>query len=202
MGARPRLALSFDDGPHPGYTPPLLGLLEELNLRATFFVVGRNAEENSDLVRRMATAGHEVANHTYSHSEPRATSVKTFLDEIQRTDRLVQELTGRIPFSVRPPKGELNWGKLFGLWRRDRTVVLWNVDPRDYRMSCPDEMTNWCHAYEPQDGDIVLLHDTFPCAIHAVRTMASRGIFERFEATTIGEFASRGNPPITSIAGA
>ena len=187
----PKFALTFDDGPHPEYTPRLLDRLEEFGVLATFFVIGRNAAEHPDLIRRMAGAGHEVANHTYSHSEPRLMSSRSFLDEVERTDDLLAELTGRIPSTVRPPKGEVNWGKLRGLWRNRKTIALWNVDPKDFRMTDSREMIQWCGTYKPQDGDIVLLHDNHPYAIHAVQTMSSNGIFERFEATTICQWMAQ-----------
>jgi peptidoglycan/xylan/chitin deacetylase (PgdA/CDA1 family) len=182
---RPTIALTFDDGPHPDYTPRLLDQLNELGLIGTFFVIGNNAKRYPDLIRKMATAGHEIANHTYSHSEPRETSTAKFVDEIQQTDDLLESLTGRITETVRPPKGELNWTKLCGIWRRRKTVALWNVDPKDFRMVNSEEMTRWCESYVPRDGDIVLLHDNHKYASRAVEALASRGVFDRFETTTI-----------------
>lgn len=198
---RPRLALTFDDGPHPVHTPLLLDCLDDLNLRATFFTIGQNAEQYPDLIRRIVAAEHELGNHTYSHSDPRATSAETFIDEIHQSDQLLNLLTGQVPSIVRPPKGELNWAKLRGLWRNDKTVALWNVDSKDYRMTSTAEMTRWCHAYQPQDGDILLFHDSHPFALHAIQTMASSGIFERFEASTISHFLTRSNRSIRQTVG-
>lgn len=198
--SRPRLALSFDDGPNPVYTSPLLDLLDDLNLRATFFVIGNNAEQHPELIQRMATAGHEIANHTYSHSDPRSTSPEAFIEEVRRTDHLLAGLTGRVPSTVRPPKGELNWAKMSRLWKNEKTVALWNVDPKDYRMTTTEQMIRWCHRYSPADGDIILLHDNHPFAIHAVKTMASNGVFEQFETTTISQFAMHSNKPIPHLA--
>ncbi len=195
QGTRPRLALTFDDGPHPEHTPRVLDRLSDLGLRATFFVIGRNAEKHPDLIERMVAAGHEVANHTYSHTEPSQTSATAFLDEIRQTDELLAKLTGRIAMTVRPPKGELNWTKLRGLWRDHKTVALWNVDPKDYRMSSLDEMNTWCATYRPQDGDIILLHDTHPYAIRAIEGMAAREVFKQFEPTTIAEWLEPSTSP-------
>jgi peptidoglycan/xylan/chitin deacetylase (PgdA/CDA1 family) len=198
-GTTPCLALTFDDGPHPEQTPRLLDRLRELGLKATFFVVGKNAETYPGLIQRMVAEGHEVANHTYSHAEPARTSTTSFLAEIRQTDELLCKLTGHIPSTVRPPKGELNWTKLRGLWRQRKTVALWNVDPKDFRMRTEAEMTDWCATYKPRDGDIVLLHDIHPYAVHAVDVMAARGVFERFMTTTIEQWAGRANS-FTSVA--
>lgn len=192
-GAHSRIALTFDDGPHPEYTPRLLDKLDELGLRATFFVIGQKAEQYPQIIHRMADTGHEVANHTWSHSEPGQTSAVTFLDEIQRTDELLRGLTGQISLTVRPPKGELNWTKLNGLWRDQKTVALWNVDPKDFRMNRPEEMEAWCQTYRPHDGDIVLMHDNHPYALRAIERMQTTGVFERFKTTTIHAWCNSSN---------
>ena len=194
--ARPKLALTFDDGPHPEHTPRLLHRLDTYGLRATFFVIGQNVQKYPELIRQMAEPGHEIANHTYTHSEPQETSTSAFLDEVRRTDDLLFKLTGRITTTVRPPKGELNWTKLLGLWRSHKTVALWNVDPKDFRMSALEEMTKWCEGFQPHDGDIILLHDNHPYAHHAVETMLSRGVFDRFDTTTINHWFTTSISPL------
>ncbi len=185
---QPQIALTFDDGPHPEFTPRLLDVLADRRLTATFFVIGELAERHPDIVRRIAAEGHELGNHTWTHSEPSQTSPRQFLNEVRRTDELLIELTGAASRTMRPPKGELNWSKLSGLWQRGQNVALWNVDPRDYRMTSADDMTAWCSTYEPCGGDILLMHDNHPWAITAVATMASRGVFNRFETTTVSEW--------------
>ena len=191
---RPRLALTFDDGPHPVYTGQLLDVLREAHLKATFFVVGKEAARYPELIQRMANEGHEIGNHTWSHGDPAQTSPRNFLDEVRQTDELVESLTGRIPQSMRPPKGELNWTKLSGLWRQGKTVALWNVDPRDYRMNDAGEVAVWKSRYEPTDGDVLLFHDNHPWAIVAVELMLNRGVFARYRAVTISELIRREMP--------
>ncbi len=188
---RPRLAVTFDDGPHPVYTGRLLDVLREAHLKATFFVVGKEAARHPDLIQRMADEGHEVGNHTWSHSDPAHTSPRDFLAEVRQTDELVRNLTGNIPLAMRPPKGELNWTKLSGLWRQEKTVALWNVDPRDYRMNDAGEVAVWSSRYEAQDGDVLLFHDNHPWAATAVELMLNRGVFARYRAVTISELIRR-----------
>jgi peptidoglycan/xylan/chitin deacetylase (PgdA/CDA1 family) len=197
---RPRLALTFDDGPHPEYTAKLLDTLRDAGLHATFFVVGRDAARSPDLIRRIAGEGHELGNHTWSHGEPARTSPRQFLDEVRRTDELLLSLTGSIPQTMRPPKGELNWSKLLGLWRQAKTVALWNVDPRDYRMTEPGDMIAWAAHYEPRDGDVLLFHDNHPWGVGAVESMRHRGLFDRFEAVTVSAM-TRGDHATRSCTG-
>ena len=192
-GVAPKIALTFDDGPHPEHTPRLLDVLAERQLTATFFVIGELAARQPDLVRRIAAEGHEIGNHTWSHGEPSRTDSQTFLDEVRRNDELLAELTGTASRTMRPPKGELSWSKLNGVWQRGQCVALWNVDPRDYRMTSADDMAAWCASYEPRDGDIVLMHDNHPWAITAIGALASRGVFERFQTTTLSDWIGHSN---------
>ena len=188
---RPRLALTFDDGPHPVYTARLLDVLRTAGLSATFFVVGRNAAQHPKLIERMADEGHELANHTWSHGEPAQTSPRQFLDEVQQTDDLLRNLTGTVSRAMRPPKGNLNWTKLSGLWRQGKTVALWNVDPRDYCMNNAGEMAVWTAQYAPRDGDVLLFHDNHPWAVGAIESMLHRGVFNRCQAVAISTMTRR-----------
>jgi peptidoglycan/xylan/chitin deacetylase (PgdA/CDA1 family) len=163
----------------------MLDLLQAHDLQATFFVVGQQAVQHPKLIRRIIDDGHELGNHTWSHSEPSQTRPTAFLAEILRTDSLLLDLTGIVPRAVRPPKGELNISKLRGLWRQQKTVALWNVDPRDYRMSSADEAARWAAGYEPQDGDVLLFHDNHSWAGSAIEQLASQGVFERYQTVTV-----------------
>lgn len=191
VGRKPRFALTFDDGPHPHHTPRLLDRLDELGLKATFFVIGQQAEQAPDLIHRMADEGHEIANHTLTHSEPSETSTAVFLEEVRRTDEILAGLTGLVPTVVRPPKGELTWGKLRGLWRIQKTVALWNVDPKDFQMTSGRQISRWCESYIPYDGDVILMHDNHPYADRALELLAERGLFDRFETATLSDWLGR-----------
>lgn len=164
------IALTFDDGPHPEHTPRLLELLAEAGARGTFFVVGERAEQHPNLIRRVVDEGHELGNHTWTHSEPSQTSAVRFLEEVAQTRRLIQDLTGGDCRLTRPPKGALTITKAWGLWRLRQTVALWNVDPKDFTMSAA-AMSHWLCGYRPHSGDIVLLHDNHPQAAVAVEQL-------------------------------
>lgn len=166
------IALTFDDGPHPEHTPQLLDALAEVGARGTFFVVGERAEQHPSLIRRIVGEGHELGNHTWTHSEPSQTSTARFLDEVAQTRRLIQDLTGRDCRLTRPPKGSLTVGKALGLWRQQQTVALWNIDPKDFVMANQAAMSQWLDRYRPEYGDIVLLHDNHSRAIVAVEQLA------------------------------
>ncbi len=178
---RCEVALTFDDGPEPETTPALLELLERYGIGATFFLIGEKARRYRGIVQQMVAAGHELGNHSYTHSEPRSISTTAFLDEVRRTRDLLEDIGGRPCRLVRPPKGTLTVGKQLGLWRERMTTVLWSVDPRDYRMSAPQQAAQWGAGYVPQGGDIVLLHDNHPWAEVIVRAMVEGGGAGRVE---------------------
>lgn len=168
-GTGNQLALTFDDGPHPEFTPRLLDALSAADISATFFVVGERASLHRDILQRIAKDGHEIGNHTWSHSEPRETSARKLIDEVRRTRELIEDVSGRECRLFRPPKGELTLRKLMSLRHEGQTIVLWNRDTKDYRMpDSSDEMIDWCLSYQPTSGDIVLMHDNHSHAISAV----------------------------------
>jgi teichuronic acid biosynthesis glycosyltransferase TuaC len=158
------VSLTFDDGPHPEHTPRLLDLLKRHGIKATFFVVGRQAERYPDLVRRMADEGHDVANHSFFHADLALMSGGEAFRGILRTQHLLGRLVGKAPPLYRPPRGKLSLGKLLLLWWTGMKVVLWNVDPRDYACETAAEMAGWFRRNPLRSGDVVLFHDRLPHA--------------------------------------
>jgi peptidoglycan-N-acetylglucosamine deacetylase len=169
MGRGPRsaqaIALTFDDGPHPELTPKLLDLLAKLEVTATFFVVGQQASQHPGLIRRMVAEGHQVANHTWFHHDPQRLSPLALAAEVKETRALLEDLTGEAITLFRPPKGELTWEKIRTLWTLEQSIALWNIDPKDFAMKCPDDIAAWQAKYRPAPGDIVLFHDNHPWAM-------------------------------------
>lgn len=159
------VCLTFDDGPHPEYTPKLLDVLRDRDVRATFFLIGREAERYPGIVRRAVDEGHVVGNHTFSHGDPGSTSARRLIEEIRHTDALLAEHSGRAPRLFRPPHGKLTVSKLWRLWWEGQTVVLWNVDPKDFSKRAPGEIYAGFQEYPLRGGDLVLMHDNVPHAI-------------------------------------
>lgn len=178
------LALTFDDGPDPRYTPAVLDRLRALGIRATFFVVGRNAEAFPGLIARIAEEGHELGHHSYLHGSPDQTSALALLSEARRTVALLQRTIGRRPALFRPPHGKVTPGKLLALWGLGQTVVLWNRDPKDFRCGAVDPLRRWFQTEPLAGGDILLLHD-----VHAHIAPALDAVVERAAGLGLG-FAS------------
>ncbi|MEO8478733.1 MAG: polysaccharide deacetylase family protein [Gemmatimonadota bacterium] len=171
--ATAEVALTFDDGPHPEHTPRLLDALATHDITATFFVVGREAEQHPDLVRRITSEGHTLGHHSWTHSEPALTSSATLLAEVDRTVALLSSISGRVSDRFRPPKGKLSAAKLIGLMRARQRIAMWSRDPRDYAMADAGALARWVQATVPNGGDIVLLHDVHPHATNALPDLAA-----------------------------
>jgi peptidoglycan/xylan/chitin deacetylase (PgdA/CDA1 family) len=155
------VALTFDDGPSPQYTPRILAALTRLRVRATFFVIGYLAEANPDLVRRELRLGMTVGNHSYNHPEvppfdqlpPRLLS-----DEIALGGRVLSRL-GAPPRLFRPPGGSASPALVRAAAALGQRVVLWSVDPADWSTgSSAKEITKRVLA-AVRPGSIVILHD-------------------------------------------
>ncbi|MBI4635927.1 MAG: polysaccharide deacetylase family protein [Candidatus Rokubacteria bacterium] len=153
-----RVALTFDDGPDPAWTPRVLDLLGERGVRATFFLVGQRAARSPGTVRRIAAEGHEVANHGWSHRSlwlcgPRRTRI-----EIGRAHDLLTGLAGRAPRYFRPPWGMVNMAMFPILRRYGARCVLWSIQPEGLRPRAADLQA--AHVLRrARPGAIVDLHD-------------------------------------------
>jgi peptidoglycan/xylan/chitin deacetylase (PgdA/CDA1 family) len=158
------VCLTFDDGPHPQHTLRLLDILKAEYVTGTFFMVGREMEKHPDVVRRVVLDGHAVGGHSFTHGEPGATSPRQLAEEVDRTERLFAQITGRPSRLFRPPHGKLTAGKLLRLWWRGQRVVLWNVDPKDFACASAAELGSRFDGRPLCGGDVVLLHDNVPHA--------------------------------------
>ena len=125
IGQRGKIALTFDDGPHPVYTRQLLDGLKERHIRATFFVMGENAELYPELIRQMQEDGHLIGNHTYSHMQLTKGKEESFKQELRITSSIIEKLTGEGTEFVRPPYG--TWEKKFEQ-ELNMFPVLWTID--------------------------------------------------------------------------
>jgi peptidoglycan-N-acetylglucosamine deacetylase len=153
------IALTIDDGPSPTWTPPILDLLARLDIRATFCVVGRQAAAHPSLVADVAAAGHQIANHTYTHRFLRDASPGRISTEITRATEAIAAATGgRRPRLFRAPGGEWSPAVLAECAARGLRPLDWSVDPRDWsRPGASSIITTILTRTVP--GAIILEHD-------------------------------------------
>lgn len=158
-----KVALTFDDGPHPVYTPQLLDGLKERGVHATFFVVGKNILGNEALLKRMETEGHLIGNHTYSHVKLSELDIARACAEVEKTNALICEVTGKEPEFIRPPFGE--WKKAMEC-SFEMIPVLWDVDPLDWTTKNTALVVERV-LKDTKQGDIILLHDYYQSSVDA-----------------------------------
>lgn len=160
--ARKSLYLSFDDGPHPEFTPPLLDLLARHDARATFFLVGDQVERHPGIVRSIVAAGHMLGNHSYTHPDYDELPLAEQLEQVDRTDRLLQQFDGIARHPFRPPRGVLPPALLWQFIRRGRPIAFWSYDSLDYGRHPPQQLLEVVRQHPPRSGDIILMHDDSP----------------------------------------
>jgi peptidoglycan-N-acetylglucosamine deacetylase len=184
------VCLTFDDGPDPVLTPRLLDVLRDLGVRATFFVIGEKVECHPEIVRRMALEGHCVGGHSFHHAPPGLISAHQLIDEVRRTNVLLAELLGRQTRLFRPPYGKLTVSKLWRLWRASQTIVLWDVDPKDYACTTAEEARAFFQGRPLQGGDLILMHDDVAHALEVVPDLVGQAHASGLAFATISDWLS------------
>ncbi len=170
-GARDRVYLTFDDGPHPKRTPEVLNVLARFGVTATFFMIGVEAQRYDEIARRVVSAGHAVGYHSHTHSHMQGLSAAMQRAELRRIDGLACVL-GQPVRLYRPPYGELTpvqvcWCLMHGI-----RVVMWSLETNDSFTEHADEVAGRACA-AMRRGDIVLLHDDTASAIESLPLILS-----------------------------
>lgn len=158
--SRPWVVLTFDDGPHPDYTPRILDILDRHGVPATFFLVGAHVEKYPDIAKEIVARGHEVGNHTWSHVNVPTTPTPELYEEIIRTSLIILDTTGVYPEYIRPPRGMYD-----GRFRRiadllGARVVLWTLSSMDWQEGRSAESIVRRVVSLVRPGDILLFHDS------------------------------------------
>ena len=157
-GEAPAVALTFDDGPDPVYTPQVLDVLAGHGVVATFFLVGSRARRHQGLVQRILSSGHRVGSHSWSHPVPRDTSWPSLAVDYKRGQRAVGATSGEATSLFRPPRGQVGAKGALTMRALRLEPWLWTVDPEDWRPGIrPEEILR--AAGDLARGDVVLLHD-------------------------------------------
>jgi peptidoglycan/xylan/chitin deacetylase (PgdA/CDA1 family) len=196
----PVIALTFDDGPHPEDTPPLLEVLERHGARGTFFMVGQSARRYPELVKRVAEAGHAIGNHTWDHLSMPLLSGRYRRRQIEWCDEALAPYGAKL---FRPPYGEQSLGSRLDALRARHQVIAWDVIAEDWRDDPADVLLARIYR-RLRRGSIVLLHDTLHTTVDEryrdrapMREAVERLLIElgdRFRFVTVPELLRLGRP--------
>ncbi|WP_232303981.1 polysaccharide deacetylase family protein [Pseudofrankia sp. DC12] len=152
------VALTIDDGPDPTWTPRMLALLRKYNVRATFCLIGRQAQAHPDLVRRIVADGHAICNHSMTHPLPFShRSAAAIGQEIDQAQSVITKAAGTAPRLFRAPGGDFPPAAFATAAKNGLTPIAWNVDPADWSRPGTQKIVASLLATRP--GDILLCHD-------------------------------------------
>lgn len=178
-----RISITFDDGPHPIYTPIIVDTLRNYDAKATFFFLGNRIGDYPDVARHVLSEGHMIGNHSFSHPQLTRMSSEEISNEVIHTQNIIENATGFTPFLMRPPFGAINDVVLN---TAQMPMILWSIDSEDWIYKDPDYIVNYVldHAF---DGAIIRLHDTLPNTTQAIGPMVDGLISAGYELVTVDE---------------
>lgn len=151
--------LTFDDGPTLSFTAPLLEILAHHGAKATFFLIGRYAEQHPNLVRAVRAAGHSIGNHTYSHAEAWKLSAHKLVRDLERGAGAIEAITGERLRFMRPPWGQITRQLRHWCLVRRQRLTMWDVGPGDFLPAASAEAVERRILRAIKPGSIVVLHD-------------------------------------------
>lgn len=165
------VALTFDDGPTKK-TDEILSILSDLNLKATFFVIGGDLEENMIEGKKIVAAGHELGNHTYSHDRMVLKSIDFVQREIEKTDSLIKEAGYHREILFRPPYGKKLFMLPYYLKQHNRKTIMWDLEPESYPevANSSENITKYV-LENTKPGSIILLHVMFDSRKESVKSI-------------------------------
>lgn len=187
---RSQIALTFDDGPHPGYTLQILRILKQYDVKATFFLVGEQAERYPGLVQAEVAAGGCIGNHTYHHVSLTKIPPVYAADEIKACGTVLRHITGTAPHLFRPPGGDYNSHVASAAAALGYTMVLWSDDPGDYASPGARRIERRT-LRRATDGGILLLHDGIQQTVDILPSLIEDLRRSGYEFVTIDQMLGR-----------
>ena len=168
-GPSPRVALTFDDGPHGDHTRAILDVLAAGGARATFFLQGSEAARHRALVRAIHEGGHQVGNHGWTHSRVSDVGLRAFVSEAVDTQSLLEDTLGRpLPRIYRPPYGAVSPAAFLALAREGFRFIFWSLDSEDSFVRDAGQLTRRLETAPVRSGDVLLFHEDYTHAVAAL----------------------------------
>lgn len=178
-----KVALTFDDGPHPQYTLEMLEGLKEKNVKATFFLLGQEVEKYPKIVKQMHEEGHIIGNHSYKHEQLSKLTMQQACEQVNRTNKLIYDITGENPAYLRPPFGD--WHDKLDC-EANMVEVLWDLDTLDWSIQNHDKIVNKV-LKNVQENDIILMHDGYETSVTAAMAIIDALREQGYEFVTVDE---------------
>lgn len=153
------VSITFDDGPSPKYTPAILDILKEHDIKASFFVVGKHVKKYPEILKRMVAEGHDVGNHTYNHRDLVPATKATIIKELAKTEDILLQTASIQTNLFRPPRGIYNQTTRKLLVEKGYKIILWSLSSCDWRRNTVTGIMRRIKRFV-KDGSIILFHDS------------------------------------------
>ncbi|MFJ5766530.1 polysaccharide deacetylase family protein [Lysinibacillus sp. NPDC093210] len=180
------IALTFDDGPSSKVTPRVLQTLKQHDAKATFFMLGNRVEMYPNIAAQVAAEGHEIANHTFSHPNLKKLTQKEMIEEIDKTNNIIEMATGITSTLFRPPYGVYNQDILNYTTSNNYTTILWSVDSLDWKSRNPTTIKKEILS-NVTNRSVVLMHDIHTATAEALPELLMSLKKEGYEFVTVSE---------------
>ncbi len=195
----PYVALTFDDGPHASNTPRLLDILRARNVKATFYVIGKNVDLYPNIVRRTVAEGHELGNHTYTHPKLSALGQDRVFSEIRKCDDAIMRAAGVRPRTLRPPYGALTQAQRVSIHSTfGYPTIMWAVDPLDWKRPGVSVVTSRIVS-ATSNGSIILVHDLHASSVDAMPATIDALLRKGYKFVTVSQLLAMGGSASASI---
>ncbi|MEM9142438.1 MAG: polysaccharide deacetylase family protein [Bacteroidota bacterium] len=182
-----QVSLTFDDGPHPEFTPKVLELLRQYNAKATFFLIGKEAGQHPKLVQDILGQGHSIGNHTYSHTNFFGfLATSKVISELERTNAILKKITGRSTRLYRPAFGVTNPNIQKAVKVLNLVSVGWNVRSLDTTQRSEEAVLQRITS-KISKGDIILLHDTSQKTVKVLEQLLLFLVEKKLQCVTVDE---------------
>ena len=188
-----QIALTFDDGPHPSQTQRILDILDRYGVKATFFMIGVNVENYPEAAKEVVQRGHEIGNHTYSHSHLNHMGVGSLSAELEKCEDALEKICEYRPRLFRPPEGYLSDGVFECAEQGEYSLILWSIDTRDWEIKNTQRIVETVLS-NVKAGDIVLMHDYVAKSKtpEALEILLPKLLALGYEPVTVGELLGIG----------
>ena len=182
-----KIALTFDDGPHPEFTPKILEILKEREVKATFFLVGNAIEQHQAIALRIIKDGHTVGIHSYTHWNFLKMGILEMKDELDKSGEVFRKFLGVEPRFFRPPQGRLTIQLLKHCASKRLVTVLWSLDSLDSNFKSKEAIVAQLKSKNSDCGEIVLFHDDNQFTLEALPAIIETFQKNGFKFVTVEE---------------
>lgn len=183
-----RIALSFDDGPHPRLTPQILSILEKYDISATFFMIGCNVVNYPEIAKAVYRKGHEIGNHTFTHPHMKSLTTNALKEEVEKTERALADIGIPRPKLFRPPEGFRSCEQVAALTEAGYQTIIWSLDTHDWQGRAASDIVSGV-LQGVQGGDVLLFHDytTTKNTITALEQLIPKLLEDGYEFVTVSD---------------